>query len=197
MSDPLTPSQRHICMSHIRSKNTKPEIRLRSELFKLGYRYRLNVKKLSGTPDIVLARYRTCIFVNGCFWHGHKGCSKFVMPATNAEFWSKKIANNRERDLRAYAFLESQGWRVIVVWECELGKTNFLDTVSEIQRQLDINRDRWLEELADRRKRREEWREVIRGRKAREKELQEIISCEKVFVGQTIHSGYNIGGFKH
>jgi len=91
-----------------------------------------------------------------------------VMPVTNTEFWSEKIANNRERDLRDYAFLESRGWRVIVVWECELGKANFLDTVSEIQRQLDINRESWLEEMADRRKRREEWREVIRGRKVKE-----------------------------
>jgi len=129
------------------------------------------VKELPGTPDIVLAKYRTCISVNGCFWHGHKGWSKFVMPATNAEFWSEKIAKNRERDLRDYAFLESRGWRVIVVWECELVKSNFLYTVSEIQRQLDINRENWLEEMADRRKRREEWREVIKTKKDREKIL--------------------------
>lgn len=106
--------------------------------------------------------------MNGCFWHGHKGCPKFVLPKTNVEFWLAKIENNRERDLRDYTFLESRGWRVIVVWECELAKANLRHTVSEIQRQLDINRESWLEEMTDRRERREEWREEIRRRKERE-----------------------------
>ena len=172
MPDILTPDQRHECMSHIRSRNTKPEVKLRKELFRLGYRYRLNVKELDGKPDIVLAKYRTCIFVNGCFWHGHKGCPKFVLPKTNVEFWLAKIGNNRERDLRDYAFLESRGWRVIVVWECELAKADFQNTVSEIQRQLDINIESWLEEMADRRKRREEWREEMRRRKEKEKQFK-------------------------
>ena len=166
MPDILTPDQRHECMSHIRSRNTKPEVKLRKELFRLGYRYRLNVKGLEGKPDIVLAKYRTCIFVNGCFWHGHKGCPKFVLPKTNVEFWLAKIENNRERDLRDYAFLESRGWRVIVVWECELAKADFRNTVSEIQRQLDINRESWLEDMADRRRRREEkWKNDLIKRK--------------------------------
>lgn len=166
MPDILTPDQRHECMSHIRSRNTKPEVKLRKELFKLGYRYRLNVKGLDGRPDIVLAKYRTCIFVNGCFWHGHKGCLKFVLPKTNVEFWLAKIENNRERDLRDYTFLESRGWRVIVVWECELAKADFRNTVSEIQRQLDINRESWLEDMADRRRRREEkWKNDLIKRK--------------------------------
>lgn len=168
MPDILTPDQRYECMSHIRSRNTKPEVKLRKELFRLGYRYRLNVKGLDGSPDIVLAKYRTCIFVNGCFWHGHKGCPKFVLPKTNVEFWQAKIENNRERDLRDYTFLESRGRRVIVVWECELAKADFRHTVSEIQRQLDINRESWLVEMADRRKRREEWREEMRRRKEKE-----------------------------
>ena len=172
MPDILTPDQRHECMSHIRSRNTKPEVKLRKELFRLGYRYRLNVKGLDGRPDIVLAKYRTCIFVNGCFWHGHKGCPKFVLPKTNVEFWLAKIGNNRERDLRDYAFLESRGWRVIVVWECELAKADFQNTVSEIQRQLDINIESWLEEMADRRKRSEEWREEMRRRKEKEKQFK-------------------------
>ena len=106
--------------------------------------------------------------MNGCFWHGHKDCRYATRPKTNAEFWMAKIENNRERDLRDYAFLESKGWRVIVVWECELTKANFQHTVSEIQRQLDINRGSWLEEMADRRQRREEWREEMRRRKERE-----------------------------
>lgn len=154
-------------MSHIRSSNTKPEVRLRKELFRLGYRYRINVKSLLGKPDIVLAKYRTCIFVNGCFWHGHKGCPKFVLPKTNEEFWMTKIENNRERDLRDYTFLESMGWRVIVVWEYELAKAKIGITAAQIQRQLDVNLKSWLEEVADRRKRREEWLAEMRMRKER------------------------------
>ena len=162
-------------MSHIRSNNTKPEVRLRKELFRLGYRYRLNVRSLPGKPDIVLAKYRSCIFVNGCFWHGHKGCPKFVLPKTNAEFWMTKIENNRERDLRDYTFLESKGWRVIVVWECELKKENLVNTVYQIQKQLNINRESWLMEKADRRERREEWRaEITRRKKQNEKLLSEL-----------------------
>lgn len=181
MPDHLNPQQRHDCMSHIRSKNTKPEVRLRKELFRLGYRYRLNVGSLPGKPDIVLAKYRTCIFVNGCFWHGHKDCPKFVLPKTNAEFWLTKIENNRERDLREYTFLESKGWRVIVVWECELKKDNFRDIVSEIQQQLDINRESWLKEKADRIERKEEWRAEMKRRKlVYEKTLSELNIKDRV-----------------
>ena len=114
-----------------RSRNTKPEVKLRKELSRLGYRYRLNVKGLDGSSDIVLAKYRTCIFVNECFWHGYKDCPMFVLHKTNVEFWLAKIENNRERDLRDYTFWESRGWRVIVVWECELAKADFRHTVSE------------------------------------------------------------------
>lgn len=167
MSDSLSPSQRHACMSHIRSKNTKPEVKLRKELFMLGYRYRINKKGLPGSPDIVLAKYHTCIFVNGCFWHGHKDCRYATKPKTNAEFWSAKIANNRERDLRDYAFLESLGWRVIVVWECELKKDRIDDTIAYVRKQLDANRKSWIAEQADRRQRREEWQAEIRKRKER------------------------------
>lgn len=180
MADPLTPQQRHKCMSHIRSKNTRPEVRLRRELFALGYRYRLNVRKLPGKPDIVLAKYRTCIFVNGCFWHGHKDCPKFVLPQTNAEFWKAKIETNRERDLKDYQLLEARGWRVIVVWECQLGKAAIADTVGNIRRQLDENRASWQNELADRRARREEWREEIRRRKERENAFTNELDSLKV-----------------
>lgn len=175
MPDHLNPQQRHDCMSHIRSKNTKPEVRLRKELFRLGYRYRLNVRSLPGKPDIVLAKYRTCIFVNGCFWHGHKDCPKFVLPKTNAEFWLTKIENNRERDLREYTFLESKGWRVIVVWECELKRDNLVNTVYRIRQQLDINRESWLKEKSDRRERREEWRAEIRRRKENNSNITIIV----------------------
>ena len=162
-------------MSRIRGKNTTPELKLRKTLHKLGYRYRVNVRKLPGSPDIVLAKYRTCIFVNGCFWHGHKDCRYATRPKTNAEFWRTKIENNRERDLRDYTFLESLGWRVIVVWECELKKDRINDTIATVREQLDANRASWLAEQADRRQRREEWYEEMRRRKERaEKSLLSI-----------------------
>ena len=99
MPDPLTLQQRHLCMSHIRSKDTSPELKVRRELWRRGYRYRVNVRSLPGTPDIVLGRYRSVIFVNGCFWHGHEGCRKYTVPKSNVEFWKEKVARNRERDL--------------------------------------------------------------------------------------------------
>lgn len=167
MSDPLSPSQRHICMSHNRSNNTKPEVKLRKELFRLGYRYRINKKGLPGSPDIVLAKFRTCIFVNGCFWHGHKDCRYATKPKTNAEFWRTKIEKNRERDLRDYTFLESLGWHIVVVWECELKKKRIDGTIATVREQLDANRDSWFAEQADRRQRREEWQAEIRRRKER------------------------------
>lgn len=171
MPDPLSPSQRHTCMSHIRSHDTKPEVKLRKELFKLGYRYRINKKGLPGSPDIVLAKYRTCIFVNGCFWHGHKGCPKFVMPKSNVEFWQSKIERNRERDLWDYTYLESKSWRVIIVWECELAKDRIENTIASVREQLDANRESWLAEQADRRKRREEWQAEMRRRKEKVADL--------------------------
>ena len=167
----MTPQQRHDCMSQIRSRNTKPEVLLRKELHRLGYRYRINVRKLPGTPDIVLAKYRTCIFVNGCFWHGHHGCSKFVMSKTNESFWADKIRNNRERDLKTAAMLEATDWKVITIWECQLKKEVLEETVSSIRKQLDDNRSSYAEYMADRRKRREEWRLEMKRRKQDEFEL--------------------------
>lgn len=118
--DVLNKQQRHKNMVSIRSKNTKPEVLVRKFLWKRGFRYRLNNPRLPGHPDIVLRKYRTCIFVNGCFWHGHEGCKYFVMPKTNTEFWEKKINRNRERDKEEQKKLAEMGWHVIVVWECEL-----------------------------------------------------------------------------
>ena len=118
-----------------------------------------------------MSQYRTCIFVNGCFWHGHKDCCYATRPKTNAEFWRTKIENNRERDLWDYTFLESQGWRVIVVWECELKKDRLDATIASVKEQLDAHRDSWLAEQADRRKRREEWQAEILRRKERTAEL--------------------------
>lgn len=107
-------------MSHIRSKNTKPEMIVRQYLFKHGFRYRVHVKKLPGTPDIVLKKYATVIFVNGCFWHGHEGCKYYVLPKSNVEFWKKKIERNRQRDYEERIRLRDMGWHVIQLWECQL-----------------------------------------------------------------------------
>ena len=107
-------------MSRIKGKNTKPEEVVAKYLFAKGFRYRRNVKGLPGTPNIVLKKYRTVIFVNGCFWHCHEGCKWFVLPETNAEFWKKKFDFNRERDKQNYKKLQDDGWNVIIVWECEI-----------------------------------------------------------------------------
>ncbi len=109
-------------MSRIRSTNSKPEDIVRKYLFSKGLRYRKNVKTLPGKPDVVLKKYKTVIFVNGCFWHGHQGCRYFVMPKSNTEYWNKKIAGNVERDRNVIVQLEELGWNVITVWECQLKK---------------------------------------------------------------------------
>lgn len=108
-------------MSHIRSTNSKPEEIVRKYLFSKGFRYRKNVKKLPGCPDIVLPKYRTAIFVNGCFWHKHN-CPRFVWPSSNQEYWEPKILRNVERDEKNTEQLKSLGWKVVIVWECELKK---------------------------------------------------------------------------
>ena len=117
--DKPTPS-RSYNMSQIKGKNTRPEEIVRKYLFSRGFRYRKNVAKLPGKPDIVLPKYRTVIFVNGCFWHMHQGCRYFVWPKHNAEFWKEKITGNAERDQRKRQELEELGWRVMIVWECQL-----------------------------------------------------------------------------
>lgn len=107
-------------MAAIRSKNTRPELIVRHYLWRAGFRYRLNNPRLPGHPDLVLRRYRTCIFVNGCFWHGHEGCRYFRMPTTNVEFWEAKIHRNQQRDQQEQQRLAQMGWHCITVWECQL-----------------------------------------------------------------------------
>ena len=136
MSDKLTPQQRHYCMSRIRGKATKPEIKVRHWLWSHGYRYRLNVKSVPGKPDIVLRKYRTAIFVNGCFWHGHVGCSKYVVPKSNTEFWLTKIERNKERDQQNYKDLHDAGWHVIIIWECQLKKSIIDSTMRDVEHML-------------------------------------------------------------
>ena len=109
-------------MSRIKGRKTKPEELIAKYLFSQGFRYRRNVKKLPGTPDIVLKKYKTVIFVNGCFWHMHEGCKYFVWPKDNSEFWKNKLLANKERDEKEKKEIEELGWKVIVVWECQLKK---------------------------------------------------------------------------
>lgn len=109
-------------MSHIRSTNTVPEELVRKYLFSKGFRYRKNDKRYPGKPDIVLPKYKTVIFVNGCFWHKHEGCRYFVWPKSNVEFWKSKIEKNVLRDTKNYDELKSLGWQVLIIWECELKK---------------------------------------------------------------------------
>ncbi len=157
MTDHLTPEQRHLVMSHIHGKGTKPELKVRQWLWHHGYRYRLNVKSVPGKPDIVMRKYHTAIFVNGCFWHGHhlewkvesgtpKGsptewevkwkeengkCCK--IPETNREFWVNKIKRNQERDQKNYQVLQDNGWQVIIVWECQLTPKRIEHTMGEVE----------------------------------------------------------------
>lgn len=107
-------------MANISGKETKPEVLARKYLFSKGLRYRKNVKNLPGKPDIVLRKYNTVVFINGCFWHGHENCAKAALPKTNRSFWEKKINSNVERDKRNIDLLQSEGWKVITVWQCRL-----------------------------------------------------------------------------
>ena len=122
-------------MSHIPSKNTKPEDKVCKYLFRQGFRYRKNVANLPGKPDIVLAKYRTVVFVNGCFWHRHVGCKYASIPKTNTEFWLNKFEYNAENDRKHTEELEKDGWNVIVIWECEL-KKSFDETMAYLCEQI-------------------------------------------------------------
>ena len=120
MADSLTSEHRSWNMSRIKGQNTTPERQLRSLMHRAGFRFRLHVKGLPGRPDIVLPKYRSVIFVHGCFWHQHPGCKNATMPSTRREFWAKKLNGNVCRDQRNRALLEAIGWTVLTVWECEI-----------------------------------------------------------------------------
>lgn len=135
MSDTMTREQRHRCMSHIRGRDTKPELLVRRFLWRKGYRYRLYDKRLPGRPDIIMRQRRTVIFVNGCFWHGHD-CDKFRLPKSNTEFWQKKIERNRRRDRRNRLTLKAMGFNVITIWECELTPKKRITTLRALDRTL-------------------------------------------------------------
>jgi DNA mismatch endonuclease (patch repair protein) len=126
MSDIFPKQKRSDIMSHISGKETKPEILVRKFLFANGFRFRKNVKNLSGKPDIVLPKHKTVIFIHGCFWHGHT-CKRGAFPTTNVEFWKTKIDGNIERDERNVSVLGKQGWKVIVIWQCEIKNIELLN----------------------------------------------------------------------
>ena len=142
MSDTLPPAQRSYNMSLIRSRNTTPERAVRHTLWHKGYRYRPNDKRLPGSPDLVLPKYRAVIFINGCFWHGHRGCTKYVGPKTNAGFWKEKIARNIVRDELNAQRLDTLAWTVITVWECELDK-NTDAAIARIEADLRAAKDKY------------------------------------------------------
>lgn len=127
-----TKETRSYNMSRIRNKNTKPEELVRKYLFSRGLRYRKNVNKLPGCPDVVLPKYKTVIFVNGCFWHVHEGCRYFKWPENNKEFWKNKLLGNKRRDTIKIQELIKLGWRVFVVWECELKKKNQTERLNKL-----------------------------------------------------------------
>jgi DNA mismatch endonuclease (patch repair protein) len=132
MSGTHVSPQRHTNMAAIHSKDTKPEMVVRRYLWGHGYRYRLNNPRLPGKPDIVMRKYRTCIFVNGCFWHGHEGCRYYTIPKTNTEFWGNKVKRNKERDLKVQHELAEMGWHSITIWECELKPAKREDTLKSL-----------------------------------------------------------------
>lgn len=123
-ADTFSREKRSEIMSRVRSKDTKPEVRVRSVLHRMGYRFRVHRKDLPGNPDIVLPKHRTVVFVHGCFWHQHPGCRRATVPQGNADYWGPKLRRNVERDEEAQRLLWERGWRVLVLWECEMPHGN-------------------------------------------------------------------------
>lgn len=132
MTDRLTPQQRHNTMAAIKGKNTKPEMIVRRYLWNNGFRYRLNHPRLPGKPDIVLRKYRTCIFINGCFWHGHEGCKLYTIPKSNIDYWKSKITRNKERDIEVQKKLAAMGWHCLTIWECQLSPSLRCQTLQSL-----------------------------------------------------------------
>ena len=153
-------------MSRIRGKNTTPELVVRQYLHAEGFRFRIHVKKLPGCPDVVLPKYRTCIFVNGCFWHGHRGCRYATRPKSNAEFWQTKIQNNIRRDELSTQALDTMGWRIITVWECELKKDWQEETLRALAEQIRRNGAAYDSEQRQRRERNTEHRARIKAQRS-------------------------------
>lgn len=168
MPDTLTPAQRHRNMAAIHSASTKPELRLRNAIWRLGFRYRVNVKRLPGSPDIVLPKYRTVIFVHGCFWHGHKDCKNASTPKTNTDFWRAKITRNQERDQEVWRQLEAKGWSVVIVWECQLKKAVLDETIARVEAEILRNGEQHHREKEERKASRIAYQQEQKARKERE-----------------------------
>lgn len=132
MTDTLTKEKRSYLMSRVKGKDTKPEMIVRKYLHSHGLRYRLHVKLLPGSPDIVLKKYKTIIFINGCFWHGHENCPYSRLPKTRAEWWRIKISNNIKRDQEKHSQLHKLGWNIMTIWSCQLKPSNRKKTLEEI-----------------------------------------------------------------
>ena len=132
MADVHSEEVRSYNMSRIKGKDTKPEMLVRKFLFSKGFRYRLYDKRLPGKPDIVLPKYKTVLFIHGCFWHGHEGCRYFVLPKTRTDWWLSKIDNNKLNDFQSVRALVADGWRTIVIWECELKPNERESTFSKL-----------------------------------------------------------------
>lgn len=132
MVDKFSKETRSYIMSRIRGKDTQPEIIVRRYLFSKGLRFRKNDKRYPGSPDVVLPKYRTVVFVHGCFWHLHDGCRYATIPKSNVDYWKKKLYGNKERDERNQKELESMGWNVIIVWECQLKKDKVEQTLEDL-----------------------------------------------------------------
>ena len=152
-------------MAAIHSASTKPELKLRLSLWHLSFRYRVNDKSLPGKPDIVLPKFRTAIFVHGCFWHGHNGCKFYTVPKTNTEFWASKIARNQERDQEVWRQLEAKGWAVIIVWECQLKKATLDETIKSVATEIKRNGENYRHTIDIRKKAQEEYRREQREKK--------------------------------
>ena len=162
-------------MAAIRSSSTKPELNLRHALWSIGFRYRVNDKRLPGTPDIVLPKYKTVIFVNGCFWHSHDKCNKATTPKTNTNYWTSKIARNRKHDQDVWRQLEAMGWSVIIVWECELKRLTINDTITRIQLDLHAREGELIKRKAEIARLREDYRKIREKHiENREKGLSDI-----------------------
>ena len=172
MSDNHTQDQRYRNMAAIHAVSTIPEQRLRHALWRHGFRYRLNDKRFPGKPDIVLPKYRTAIFVHGCFWHGHNGCKYYTVPKTNTEFWVAKVERNKERDQEVWRKLEAKGWYVIIVWECQLKKGRIDETVERVAAEIVKNGEAYLAEQEARRKSQEVFRREQKAKKEKESALQ-------------------------
>ena len=164
----MTPEQRFKCMSNNRAKNSGPELKLRHALWHLGFRYRMNVKRLPGSPDIVLPKYRTVVFVHGCFWHGHKDCKNSSIPKTNTDFWTAKIVRNQQRDQEVWRRLEAEGWSVVIVWECQLKKAILDETIARVADEIVRNGEMNDKKLEERRALRIAYRLEQKARKERE-----------------------------